>query len=249
MLGLEHIMSRTSFRCALGAGLLFALSAPLSATAPQGPSGDPAPPNLFNSVALPIARSPYDLRWRQAWQGGRGQVSKTASDGAERASFRHLAIVQRDINRRVTYRPDSPGSGAADSWSAAAVTLARGSGDCEDFAIAKAQKLLALGFRPQDLYLVIGQVPTLRTAHAILVVRSAGKFWVLDNLSREVVDADKFPDFRPVMTLSANRKWLHGFQTSVSPKLALAKVGRLRALPADRLSAVKLAQHRLPPRH
>lgn len=243
-------MSRTFFRCAVGAGLLFALAAPLSATPPQSLMwGDPATPNLFNSIALPIPHSPYDFRGRHAWKGGRGPISTTAGDGAERASFRHLAIVHRDINRRLAYRADPSGSRAGDIWSTAAATLARGSGDCEDFAIAKAQELLALGLRPQDLYLVIGHDLSSRTAHAILVVRSARKFWVLDNLSAEIVDADLFLDFSPVMTLSTDRKWLHGYRTGAraarscegwSPSPPAGKPPRFRQTGAARPSATAL---------
>lgn len=233
-------MVRTSIRCAFGAGILLICTAPLSAAPPQHiNAGDQAAPNLFESVALPVSVTPYDLKWRLAWAGGHGPVA--ASPGAGPAEFHHLATVQRDVNQRLFHRDDPQASGGGDSWSTARVTFARGSGDCEDYAIAKAQRLLALGFRPRDLYLVIGNDLNTKAAHAILVVRSLGKFWVLNNLSSRVVDAEQFHDFDPVMTLSADRKWLHGYQKGARQRIAEAAMNR-KSDSSPNLAAIKLAQ-------
>lgn len=241
-------MFRTSCRCALGAGMLFACITPLSAapTQPTTPS-DWASPNLFQSVALPVPTTLYDSQWRRAWAGGRGPVATRATNGAEPTALAQLAIVHRDVNQRVSYRADLPGLSVGDSWSTAGATLARGSGDCEDFAIAKAQGLLALGFRPQDLYLVIGNDRNQKARHAILVVRAQSKFWVLDNLSNKVIDADLFRHFDPIITLSADRKWVHGYRKGARERVAALARNRPRDASSVKLAAVMLAQAQVAP--
>ena len=55
------------------------------------------------------------------------------------------AFVNIVINRSVAYALDSPTGAAGDAWSTPFETLARGAGDCEDFAIAKFYLLIASG--------------------------------------------------------------------------------------------------------
>ena len=55
------------------------------------------------------------------------------------------AFVNIAINRSVAYALDSPTGAAGDAWSTPFETLARGAGDCEDFAIAKFYLLIASG--------------------------------------------------------------------------------------------------------
>lgn len=223
--------------------VLCALISPLHAAAPDMiVVKDWATPNIFNTVALPIARTPYDAKWRHAWIGGRGSASTFQKGRVAAAAFSDLAIVQRDVNRRVSYRADATERGASDVWSTADTTLARGSGDCEDYAIAKAHRLLALGFRPQDLFLIIGNSRQLGRAHAILVVHFGGKFWVLDNLLSEVIAADQIRNFDPIITLSADRKWVHGFVRGAHQRLKNSGQIQSQNLPIARLSVVKAAQ-------
>ncbi len=237
-------MSRLPIWCAVSASAFLAMSAPLFAASLDKGTNAWAVPNLFGTVALPVTRTPYDAKWRHAGFGSPGPFSTLDKNGAP-PSLQALAMVHRDVNRRVTYRADSSRLNAGDTWSTAANTLARGSGDCEDYAIAKGKALLALGFPPQDLYLVIGNYLTLRSAHAILVVRVGARFYVLDNLSGQVVDAEQFRSFSPVMTLSANRKWLHGYERGARPHPVNAPPPSLD-LPTERIWAIKVAQFATP---
>lgn len=236
-------MFRTSRRCALGAGLLFACIAPLSAAPPQPAYQDNmANPNFFHTVALQVPNTPYDAKWRQAWVGALGPVATYTRGDAEPAALAQLTNVQRNANHRVSHRADPLGLGAGDSSSTGRNTLARESADCEDYAIAKVKPLLALGFRPQDLYLVIGDDRNLMARRAIMVVRSHGKFWVLDSLSSEVVDADLFRDFDPIITLSADRKWVHGYVKGAGERFTTSQRRRPLIAPGPGLAAVLLAQ-------
>lgn len=235
-------MFRTSYRCALSAAMLFGCIAPLSA-APQQLT-DPsvgATPNLFNSVAMPVSKTPYDLKWQRAWPGGHGPVVNRAHHGAPLAALAQLANVQAGANHRVAVRADPLGTGGGGSSSTGRNSLARESADCEDYAIAKVKPLLALGFQPHNLYLVIGDDRNLMARRAILVVRTHGKFWVLDSLSSAVVDADLFRDFDPIVTLSMDRKWMHGYARGTRAQLAPPQRRPLIA-PGPNLAAILLEQ-------
>lgn len=221
---------------ALGVLAFLSVAAPLYAASPDTKVANAwAAPNLFGSVALRVTKTPYDAKWRHAG------ISRKSPSKAARPAWRDLATVQREINRRISYRADSQLRGAGDAWSTAASTLALGSGDCEDYAIAKGDSLLARGFLPEDLYLVIGNDLLLRSAHAILVVRIGAKFWVLDNLASQVVSADDFQNFSPIITLSGNRKWVHGYKLGSGRPVYQARQ-RSTGLPTDRISAVRVAQ-------
>ena len=236
--------SGTSRRCALAAGLLFSCITPLVAASPQPTDQDNwSSPNFFHTIALPVPTTPYDAKWRQAWAGGFGPYATTATRGdAEPAVLARLATVQRNADHRVSHRADPLGLGAGESSSTGRNTLARESADCEDYAIAKIKPLLALGFRPQDLYLVIGDDGILMARRAVLVVRAQGKFWVLDSLSSTVVDAELFRDFDPVITLSADRKWVHGYVRGAGARSTTAPRHRPLIAPGPGLAAVLAAQ-------
>jgi len=55
------------------------------------------------------------------------------------------------VNSRVTYTPNLTSS----SWQTANTTLAIGTGDCEDFSIAKRYLLVEGGINPKELSLIV----------------------------------------------------------------------------------------------
>ena len=86
-----------------------------------------------------------------------------------------------------------------------------GRGDCEDFAIAKMQLLRALGHQAATLYFVVAQDLVRRQGHAVLVVRHHGAMLMLDSNSNRIQDATQRADYRPILSFSANRAWIHGY--------------------------------------
>lgn len=73
-------------------------------------------------------------------------------------------------------------------------------------------------------------------------VRAQGRFWVLDSLSSRVVDAAAFRHFDPIITLSADRKWVHGYVRGVRAQRAAADQFRPRDASSVHLAAVLRAQ-------
>ena len=180
-------------------------------------------PDVFNSVALPIARSSLDRRWRKVANGPVGATSAAYASGlAARSPIARLEAVNRYVNARVAFIDDSRQYGLADHWTSAADTLRRGRGDCEDYAIAKLQLLRRAGFADKDLYLVILRDSLRRADHAVLVVRAEGRLLVLDNSTDRLIDSFEMPDYRPIFTFSGNKVWTHGYRREVPPMLIAA---------------------------
>lgn len=176
-------------------------------------------PDVFNSVALSIGRSPLDARWNQVSGAGVG-----GNAGAFAASLRgqdvlaKLEAVNGYVNGRVRFVDDRVQFGVADRWLAPAETLTRGRGDCEDFALAKRAMLRAAGVPDKDLYLVVLKDLSRRADHAVLVVRAAGRFLVLDNGTDRIVDSSDVADYKPMLTFAAyGRSYTHGYRRDLPP--------------------------------
>lgn len=92
------------------------------------------------------------------------------------ADLRDLAYVNKQVNNAIAPKHDS-----ADIWSPDA-----SAGDCEDFALAKRQRLIALGWAPSQLLIAVVDDPS-QGAHAVLIARTDQGDLVLDNLTDEIM--------------------------------------------------------------
>lgn len=179
-------------------------------------------PDLFGTVALSVGRTPLDGRWRKAEAALVGGSYATWArslkgfDPVERAD-----LVNRFVNNRVRFADDERRHGRPDVWSTAGETLRRGTGDCEDYAIAKLQLLRRAGFSDRDLYLVVLKDLVRRQDHAVLVVRAGDRMLMLDNGSDELLDPERVSDYRPILTFAAGGAWTHGYRRA-TPGLAVA---------------------------
>jgi predicted transglutaminase-like cysteine proteinase len=176
-------------------------------------------PDIFNSVALSIGRSPLDARWdRVSGAGIGGGAGAFAASLRDEHVLAKLEAVNGYVNARVRFQDDRIQFGVADRWLAPSDTLARGRGDCEDFALAKRAMLRAAGVPEADLYLVVLKDLSRRADHAVLVVRAAGRFLVLDNGTDRIVDSADVADYRPMLTFAANgRTYTHGYRREAPP--------------------------------
>jgi predicted transglutaminase-like cysteine proteinase len=86
-----------------------------------------------------------------------------------------IARVNAEVNRAI--RPTGALEGpTGDTWS-----LAPRAGDCDDYAVTKRARLLAMGF-PSDA-LLLTQVTARGENHLVLMVRMKGATFILDNLA------------------------------------------------------------------
>jgi predicted transglutaminase-like cysteine proteinase len=186
----------------------------------------PASPDVFGTVALNAGVTFYDARFRRvASTDARDPlVMKLAAAASSLDPVAKLKLVQQEINARVKWAHDLDNMGVADFWANAGETLRRGTGDAEDIAIVKMQVLKAAGFDPKDLYISIGR-HNVRGAHILLLARTAGGFFVLDDQAQDVMAASQNGRFTPIMTLGQGMSWIHGRRVGGNARLASASSG------------------------
>lgn len=90
-----------------------------------------------------------------------------------------LVRVHAAVNA-LPYVADRVNWGEADRWETPAEMFDRG-GDCEGFAVAKYDALLALGFDRNAMRIAIVWDAQDREEHAVLIVHTANETWLLDN--------------------------------------------------------------------
>lgn len=113
--------------------------------------------------------------------------------------------INRFVNKNVEYRSER-----TDEWSGVRSVLARGYGDCEDYAIAKYQLLRACGFDTHSMWIVVGRQLIARQDHALLVIVRDGETVALDNSTSYIIKTADDPDFVPVCSLNEHGSWVHG---------------------------------------
>lgn len=175
---------------------------------PPPPVRPPAP-SLFRMVALPVGLNSSMAKWESARQGAvtdrAGPWDELLTQASTISSGDPVDTVNRWVNWHVRYQLDQRG----DDWAAAATTLSRGYGDCEDFALAKMGLLLALGIPPDDMFLVLLR-DRRQTDHAVLAVKRNDRFYVLDNRTDVVLPADQVDDYTPIVSYSGPFSWIYG---------------------------------------
>jgi predicted transglutaminase-like cysteine proteinase len=178
-------------------------------------------PDVFGSTALRIGRTPLDARWQRVERTPIGAAATAFLHGLDGLTeIERIDAVNRYVNARVEFTNDSTQFGSADLWLAAAETLRRGRGDCEDYAIAKLQMLRALGVPTDDLFLVIARDLVRRQDHALLAVRAGGQMWILDSGGDAVLRAEQVSDYLPLISYSGSRSWIHGRRATSSVMMA-----------------------------
>lgn len=172
-----------------------------------------SPEDFLASKRLPIRRTSFDREWnrvRGSSLAGRSTAALVSiGRGTPRAAL--LGAVNSWMNAKIRYVEDRELYGQADYWASARETLGRRAGDCEDIAIAKMQALAALGIDKDAMYLTIVRDTVRAADHAVLVVQVEGKAWVLDNNTDRLLDASESYDYRPILSFSEGRKWIHGY--------------------------------------
>lgn len=181
--------------------------APVVLAAPAAQGDD-----YLASKRLSVRRTSFDRDWNRVRSSGlrRGSVAELARStrGIDKAG---LDAINTWANGAIRYVEDRELYGRADHWATAGETLRRKAGDCEDIAIVKMQLLAAQGVRREDMHLVIARDLARASDHAMLVVKLDGQSWLLDNATDKLLDARQGHDYRPILSFSQNKKWIHGY--------------------------------------
>jgi len=92
-----------------------------------------------------------------------------------------MVDINNDVNATVTPRTDMEMWGREERWS-----YPSGQGDCEDYALEKRRRLMALGVPAGDLLMTVVRQPN-GDGHAVLTVRTSRGDFVLDNLEPRIL--------------------------------------------------------------
>lgn len=118
-----------------------------------------------------------------------------------------LEAVNTAINKH-PYVPSFVNWHESSYWETPFEFLRKG-GQCEDYAIAKYLALLEAGVPVRNLQMVAVRI-NLSEYHAILIVRTEGGTWVLDNLYSKVMPAQSIDHYAPLYAI--NGKGVAEFQ-------------------------------------
>ena len=146
--------------------------------------------------------------------------SAKARDGRAR-----LGEVNRAINLAIKPASDMALYGQIDVWSPPLATLAKGAGDCEDYAIAKFVALRQAGIAPDDLRIVILHDTISGEDHAVAAARLDGHWLTLDNRRMAMVEDSDVRNYRPIFAINQ-----HGvvkyIETPVLANVALSSLAQ-----------------------
>jgi predicted transglutaminase-like cysteine proteinase len=109
------------------------------------------------------------------------------------------------VYRNVAYKPDN-----IDEWSPAEVTLQRRYGDCEDLALLKRALLLAQGYKEDDVIMLIVYDLISRQDHALLLVNSSNRWYILDSRTPTVLRQEQVQDYTPIKGYTRHQTWIFG---------------------------------------
>jgi predicted transglutaminase-like cysteine proteinase len=122
------------------------------------------------------------------------------------SDFAVLSKVNREVNRSIKYTSDINQYGKKDYHASPEETLKSKKGDCEDYAILKQRMLANKGYK-SEVYLM-RYSPSLvrindyvREDHAVLVVKSGGREYILDNNTDEILHPQYLRNFEIVKRL------------------------------------------------
>lgn len=151
---------------------------------------------------------------------------------AEMEEGERLRFVNDFFNRRIRFRDDMAVWGQVDYWAAPLESLARGEGDCEDYAIAKYFSLVAAGTPVARLRMVYVRAQLRGSAapqaHMVLAYYGSpdAEPLILDNLVPDVRPASQRPDLAPVFSFNGEGLWQGvGAQSAGDP---IARLSRWR---------------------
>jgi predicted transglutaminase-like cysteine proteinase len=122
-----------------------------------------------------------------------------ARDGRAR-----LGEINRAINLAIRPMSDLAQYGEIDVWSSPLDTFATGTGDCEDYAIAKFVALRLAGVPADDLRIVVMRDTVNGEGHAVAMARLDQHWLTLDNRRMAMVEDTDVRNIRPLFVIDQN---------------------------------------------
>ena len=179
---------------------------------------------VFRSVVLPVGPlsafgqwetasavdAPGESCWMDLCETRKGrQLLDVVQKARQMSPESALNYVNRKVNALIAYRSDR-----GDQWASLTETALRGTGDCEDYALAKRALLIGAGFDADRIQFIVLKETRRQIYHAVIAVHLNGKRYVLDNLSNSVMPDSIYRFYLPVASFAAGKTYLHGFTDS-----------------------------------
>lgn len=195
------------------------------------PVAEPDPGSELGTRAIAVKRTRFDDHWNRVRRAAPAALMQRQLRGADAmpglSEADLLARVNQWVNREIAYVADDRNYRRRDYWATAEQTIARGSGDCEDFAILKMQMLRAAGVDADRMKLVLLRDLAANADHAFLLVDTDGGKLVLDNVTDRLYDGSRAQAVRPVLSFSTDRRWVHAYRTATAaPERAIVPASR-----------------------
>lgn len=172
---LKHRSWRTRFAAGVALSGLLAVAA-------QAQTPSSAFMDLGDHMAAPTGFADYCARTVECVAAPSDQPASVVE--LDRGKRKLLDVVNRGVNGAIVATSDEVVYGVAEVWNDPLERPGRGfaRGDCEDFALAKRDRLVAAGWPPEAMFLAVVYHPTLGL-HAVLVARTSEGDLVLDSRS------------------------------------------------------------------
>lgn len=145
-----------------------------------------------------------------------------------------LQRVNAFFNNQISFEEDYSLWDKPDYWATPLETLARGRGDCEDYAIAKYFSLLELGMPINKLRLIYVRATIsdpdgsrIKQSHIVLAYYPSLNVepLILDNLNKNILSASQRPDLLPVFSFNSA-----SFQMDPGKSLSMKHLSRWQDL-------------------
>ena len=121
--------------------------------------------------------------------------------GQARDGRARLGEINRAVNLAIRPGSDLALYGQIDVWTSPLATLAKGAGDCEDYAIAKFVALRKAGVAAEDLRIVVMHDLLGGDDHAVAAARLDGHWLMLDNRRMAMIEDSNIRNFRPTFVM------------------------------------------------
>lgn len=155
---------------------------------------------LERAKANSIYRADFKLNAKMTWGELKAKLEKLSP-------LEQVRAVNTFWNQW-PYRTDREVYGKEDYW-AIPDEFRKNSGDCEDYCIAKYFTLRELGFRKDQMRVVVVKETIRNIAHAVLAVYLDGKTYILDNLSQNVLEHTRIRNYQPQFSVNEEFRWAH----------------------------------------
>jgi predicted transglutaminase-like cysteine proteinase len=136
----------------------------------------------------------------ESWQ----QVIRLAGN---KSPMEQLKTVNAFFNQW-PYRLDSEAYETSDYWASPDEFLKR-SGDCEDYSIVKYFALKQIGFKAEQMRIVVVRDRIRNVGHAVLAVYLNETAYILDNLSDLVLPHNRYGHYTPQYSVNGTSRWAH----------------------------------------